>query len=371
MIIAINYIRFLKQAGHDYFYDYLVKTATFQTDHQFVFIGNRPVEADTLPVKNIVHVNAAPKANNRLMWKFWLDFTLPAIAGKHKADVLLHTDGVCSLRTKIAQCIFIHDLSVISHPAFFSKSVHSFFKKNMPAFLEKANTIFTGSDFLAKEIIQRYSKINTGKIQKLQLPIAELFRPVEWEEKESIKEKYADGKEYFFFNGEIHSRYRLVNLLKAFSFFKKRQKSNMQLIIASPMVPAKDSFMENLKTYKYRKEVSVLMDVPAKDLAKITAAAYAFVYPCLYDGLAVFPLQAMQCEVPVIAGISGAFNEIAGDAALYADPENFEDIAQKMMLVFKDESHRSELINGGRSIIQKRHEMIVEEQLWKTILRGK
>ncbi len=367
MIIAINYIKFLQQAGHDYFYDYLVKTATFQTAHQFIFIGNRPAVADAPPAKNIVRVNATPKANNRLAWKLWLDFTLPAIAGKHKADAILHTDGICSLRTKIAQHIFIRDLSFISYPAFFSKSVHSFFKKNMPAFLEKANTIFTGSDFLAKEIIQRYS-IDTGKIQPLQMPISELFRPVGWEEKESIKEKYADGKEYFFFNGEIHSRYSLVNLLKAFSFFKKRQKSNMQLIIASPMVPAKDSFMENLKTYKYRKEVSVLMDVPAKDLAKITAAAYAFVYPCLYDGLAVFPLQAMQCEVPVISGISGAFNEIAGDAALYADPENFEDIAQKMMLVFKDENHRSELIKGGKSIIQKRHEMIVAEQLWKTVL---
>jgi len=369
MIIAINSITFLKQAGHDYFYDYLLKTAISQTDHQFVFIGNGPVVDNRLPVKNIVYVNAAPKANNRLAWKFWLDFTLPAIARKHKADVLLHTNGVCSLRTTIIQYIFIYDLSVINFPVFFSKSEHSFFKKNMPAFLEKANTIFTGSDFHAKEIIQKFS-FEADKIQSLQLPISGLFQRVDWEEKESIKEQYADGKEYFLFSGAIHSRYNLVNLLKAFSFFKKRQKSNMQLIIASPMVPANDPFIENLKTYKYRKEVSVLMDLPDQGMAKITAAAYAFVYPCLYDGPAVFSLQAMQCGVPVIAGISGAFSEIAGDAALYVDPENFEDIAQKMMLVFKDENHRSELIKEGKLIMQKLNEKMAEGQLWNTILRG-
>jgi glycosyltransferase involved in cell wall biosynthesis len=244
-----------------------------------------------------------------------------------------------------------------------------FFKKNMHAFLHKADTIVTASDFLTKEIVQQYS-IDGAKISTFHLTAGDLYQPVGWKEKEAIREKYAEGKEYFLFSGEIHPRNNLVNLLKAFSFFKKRQKSNMQLIITAKTVSPNDPFIENFKTYKYRKEVHLLMDLPEKDLAKITAAAYAFVYPSIHAGMAIFPLQALQCEVPVIAGNTGALREIAGDGAvLYADPSNFEDIADKMMLVFKDETKRTELINRARLRIQKNSALRMDDILWKSILK--
>ena len=67
---------------------------------------------------------------------------------------------------------------------------------------------------------------------------------MDWEEKELIKEKYADGKAYFLFSGDINQRSNLINLLKAFSFFKKRQKSNMLLLIAGN---ADEAFKKELK----------------------------------------------------------------------------------------------------------------------------
>ena len=127
----------------------------------------------------------------------------------------------------------------------------------------------------------------------------------------------------------------------------------MQLIITAPVVSSDDAFMQNFNTYKYRKEVSILFDLSQTDLAKITAAAYAFVYPVVGDGTAIFPLQAMQCKVPVISTTDGALYTIAGDAALYANPDNFEDLANKMMLVFKDELTRSELISSADKMIEQ------------------
>ena len=359
MIIVINSTHFIPFAGGNFFDDYFANFAASKPQHQFIFIMPATPVEQLITSNNIIQVGSYPKAKNALMWKLWLNYTLPAIALKYNADVLIHTGGVCSLRTRLPQCLVISDLSFLHFPQFFQKKQLRFLKKNMPAFLNRARVIVTVSDFITKEIEQHYS-IDKQKIHTLSLMAGDLYQPIDWIEKEAVKEMYAEGKEYFLFSGDIHPRHHLVNLLKAFSFFKKRQKSNMQLIITAKAVSANDPFIENFKTYKYRKEVKVLLDLPEKDLAKITAAAYAFLYPCMYEGLAIFALQAMQCEVPVITSNTGALIETTGDAVLYVDPENFEDIADKMMLVFKDETKRTELIKKGKLIVEKNK----TDELW-------
>lgn len=368
MTVAINSTHIIKFAGDDFFYDYFVRVALSKAEHQFIFITPPSMGQQLIASQNIIHVVSAPVAGNPLMWKIWLDYTLPGIARKHKADIIINTGGICSLRTRIPQYLLIGDLSFLYFPYFFSKKEQYFFKKNMFAFLNKANTIITASDFIKKEILQQYA-VDGEKINTLHLIPRDHYKPAEWKEKEATKEKYAEGKEYFLFSGEIHPRNNLVNLLKAFSFFKKRQKSNMQLIITSSAVSANDPFIENFNKYKYREEVKLLLGLAEKDLAKITAAAYAFIYPALYEGMAIFSLQAMQCDVPVITGNAGALAEIAGDAALYADPANYEDIADKMMLVFKDETKRTELIRRGRLSVQKNNNGKMDDLWWKSITK--
>ncbi|MEP7106570.1 MAG: glycosyltransferase family 1 protein [Ferruginibacter sp.] len=367
MTIAINSTRFLKPTGNDFYYDYFIKIAASKPEHQFVFITPSRTGAKLITFQNTIHVISSPMANTPLMWKIWLDHTLPGIARRHKADIIFNTGGVCSLRTRLPQWLFISDLSILFIPAFFLRRQQHFLKKNMPAFLTRATTIVTASDFLSKEITRRYS-IEDGKINTIQLIASDHYQPAGWIEKESIKEQYAAGKEYFLFSGEIHPQNNLVNLLKAFSFFKKRQKSNMQLIITAGSVSANDPFIENLKTFKYRKEVNLLVNLPEEDLAKITAGAYAFLYPAMYEGTTLIALQAMQCEVPVISGNTGAIKEIAGDAVLLADPANFEDIADKMMQVFKDEANRTELVRRGILISQKYNKDSMDDQWWKSIM---
>jgi glycosyltransferase involved in cell wall biosynthesis len=368
MTIVINSTHFIKSAGNDFFYDYFLRIAALNPEHQFVFITPSAIDAKLIIFQNIISVISSPAANNSLMWKIWLDYTLPGIARKHKADIIINTRCSCSLRTRLPQWLFISDLSFLYFPQFFPKKLLYFLKKYMPAFLAKANTIVTASCYLTKEIMQRYS-IDGKKINAFQLIAGDQYQPIGWNEKEAIKEKYTGGKEYFLFSGEIHARNNLVNLLKAFSFFKKRQKTNMQLIITANAASANDPFFENFKTYKYREEVNILLDLPETWLAKITAAAYAFIYPAQHDGIAIFPLQAMQCEVPVITGNTGALNEIAGDAVLYVDPTDFEDIADKMMLVFKEETKRAELIKRGNGIVQKNKNAKMDGIFWESILK--
>ena len=106
------------------------------------------------------------------------------------------------------------------------------------------------------------------------------------------------------------------------------------------------------------------------DLVKITAAAYALVYPSLLEGFGVPVLEAMKCNVPVITSLGSSMEEIAKDAALYADAKNFEEIAGKMMLIYKDEKLRKELIEKGKIIAARYSWQRTAELLWQSILKA-
>jgi len=366
MTIAINLSNFIPVAGNDFFHSFFVNLAASKPEHQFIFITNDALAGQLNDTTNIVRIISSPKIHNPIFWKIWLDYTLPNIVRKYKTDLIIHTGTVCSLRTQLPQFLFICDLSFSMFPAFFKKQQQRFLKKNMPTFLDNAAGIVTASDFLTRELIDRFA-VDANKISRFQITPADDYEPANWYEKDLIKSRYTEDKEFFLFTGEIHPRNNLVNLLKAFTFFKNRQKSNMQLIILSQSVADDDPFLEIFNTYKYRKEVKILLDLPLAESAKITAAAYAFIYPTLYDSMPVFALQAMQCDVPVVTSNVGAMEEMTDNASLKTDPENFEDIAQKMMLIFKDETLRNKLVENGQPIIAQMRANKQNEQWWQII----
>ena len=141
----------------------------------------------------------------------------------------------------------------------------------------------------------------------------------------------------------------------------------MMLLIAGKM---DDRFLKELKTFKFRNEVRLLENLSKEELAGITASAYAMVHPVFYDAFAIAPLQAMQCEVPVVSSNSGALPELCGNAALYFDPENFKDMAEKMMLVFKDEAKAKELVKAGKIQAKLYHWDNTSGLLWQSVLKA-
>ena len=92
---------------------------------------------------------------------------------------------------------------------------------------------------------------------------------------------------------------------------------------------------EKLKSYKYKNEVNLLQNLSVEDLARVTAGAYAMIFPSVYEGFGLAVLEALQCEVPVITSANGSMSEIAADAALYADTVKPEEIAEQMNVFLK------------------------------------
>jgi glycosyltransferase involved in cell wall biosynthesis len=353
MVIAVN-TRFLIKDELTTYGNFIFETFSRITkshpQHTFIFIFDRPWHTSFLFSENVIPVATGPQAKHPAQWYIWYNIKIPGVLKRYKADVFISPDGFCSLATKIPQCLLIYDLAFLHDHASMNKSHFLFYKKFTPRFIKKSKIVFTVSEFTKAQITQQYP-LDADKIKVVYEGSNENFRPVSVEEREEVKTKYAGGNEYFIYTGEIGSNKNLVNLLKAFSAFKKRQKSNMQLLIAGKPGFKYDEFMEDLRLFRFKEEVKLLDHLLQQQLAKVTASAYAMVYP-LRLGFGTQVLQAIKSAVPVITSPRSAMAEICGDAALYADPENFRDIAIKMMLIFKDENLRKALIE--RAIINAR-----------------
>lgn len=349
MIIAVN-TRFLLSnnlEGYGYFLKETLSRMTREhPEHQFIFIFDRPYSQEFITSPNIKAVVAGPPARHPLLWKWWYDVRIPRVLKKYRADVFLSCDGFCSLTTNVPQVLVIHDLAFLHYPSFIHRSHLFFYKRYTPKFLKKAESIVTVSQFSRDDLVAHY-KTDPARINVVYNAARSSVKPLSWQQKQSVTHDHTSGKNYFLYVGAIHPRKNLVNLLKAFSIFKKRQKSDWKLVITGRAAWQSKAFMESLNSYKYREDLVVTGYVDDQQLAGLIGAAYAMVYPSLFEGFGMPVVESMQAGVPVITSENSAMQEVAGDAALYADPAGFEDIADKMMLLYKDESLHSKLAEKG------------------------
>jgi glycosyltransferase involved in cell wall biosynthesis len=91
------------------------------------------------------------------------------------------------------------------------------------------------------------------------------------------------------------------------------------------------------------------------------------VYPSHFEGFGIPVLEALQSAVPVLTSEKSSMQEIAEDAALYFDPLDINEIAEKMMLVYKDENLRTEMIKKGKLIAEKYKWPLTADLLWQSI----
>ena len=224
MRFVIN-TRFLipgKMEGYGYFIEEIfTRIAKNHPEHEFYFLFDRPVPLHYTFSPNVQTVVAGPQTRHPLLWYYWYNRTVPSVLKKLKADVFVSPDGFCSLRTKVPQCLVVHDLAFLHYPSFILKSHLLFYRKYTPGFLKKAKQVVSVSEFSKNDLVQNY-KIQPEKIKIVHNATHTLFQPVADEIREKVKADFAGGTEYFIYTGTIHPRKNLMNLLKAFSILDRK-----------------------------------------------------------------------------------------------------------------------------------------------------
>ncbi|MBW0179165.1 glycosyltransferase family 1 protein [Sediminibacterium sp.] len=354
MRIAINAI-FLQNNpmegyGH-YTAEVVQRMIEAHPEDDFLLVYDRSWDKDFINKPNVTHLLVTPAARHPLSFKYWYDIKASAAVKRWKADVWFQPYGFCSLTSSVPQVLMIHDLSFKHYPQYISWYQRLYYRWFTPSFIRKAKKLITVSDFSKNDIIKNY-RTPENKIAVIPGAARKGFIPLDWEEKLAVKNGYADGREYFLFVGGVHPRKNLLNLLKAFSHFKKWQHSNMKLLVAGRLAWQYDDLLEKMKTYKYRDDVVLLGYLPEAQLQKVVGAAYALVYPSWFEGFGLPILESMQAGVPVICSNTSSMPEVAGDAALLIDPASHDAIGKEMLALYRSEGIRNAFIEKGLQRVQ-------------------
>jgi len=316
-----------------------------EVEWHFVVSKDKPLsqEYKNLGLKNIHYLNLFPGG---LQWKFWYGYQLPNLLKKQNADFLITTGGAVA-NIQLPQMVWL-PTHILNEKA--GKRLFDFYKKKWDNTLKQAHWIIVCSEKTKMQWPAWKDKMVVAR------PVpSETYHPLSWAEKESIKVKYAAGKEYYLIRVQTWES-SLVNLLKSFSLFKKRLQSNMQLVFVKTVAGTEMDFLDKLASFKYRTDVHVLDKMEEVEYTKLLSAAYGLIDPYVQDEIGVDILNAFKAHVPVLATKEGYVEEIAGKAALYAGVDDVEQFANHMIALYKDEQLRQRQITQGETQLKNQAE---------------
>lgn len=372
MRIAVNTRLLLKDKleGIGWFTNETLKRMVINhPEHEFIFLFDRPWHPDFIFAPNVKPVRVRPQARHPFLYYLWSEWSLPFVLKKYKADLYFSPDHLGSLRIKIPTIITLHDLAYAHYPQFMDKMHLWHYRHYIPRHAQKAKRIIAVSEYTKSDIIKQL-KIEPEKIDVVYNGKHENYQPLSYEECEAVKVKYTQGEEYFLFTGALHPRKNIINLLKAFVKFKRRLRSSIKLVIVGRMAWQFDEIVAARNRMPFKEDVVWTGYMDVSELAKVTAAAYALVYPSLFEGFGIPILEAMACHVPVIVSDTSSMSEVAGAAGLLVNPQSVDDIAEKMMLIYKDEQLREKLIAAAMVQKEKFSWDLAAEKLWESLLKA-
>jgi len=316
-------------------------------EHQFIFLFDRPYAQEFVYADNVKPVVCFPPARHPFLYLAWFEMSIPWTLAKYRPDVFLSPDGYVSLSTDVPTLSVIHDINFHHRPQdlpFLDRTYYNFF---FPRFAQKAKRIATVSEYSRNDIIQSYD-IEQEKIDVVYNGANTNYQPISNEQKKKVKEKYSQNADYFVFVGTLHPRKNVAALLRAFDMFKKSSGSDIKLLIVGTKMFMNKEMETIYRSMTYANDVIFTGRLEIQDLQDVMAAAMALTFVPLFEGFGIPMVEAMYCDVPILASNTTSMPEVAGDAAIYANPFSVDSIAEGLAQIYFDNSLRNRLIERGR-----------------------
>lgn len=321
------------------------RMVTAHPEHQFFFFFDRKPSPEFLFADNVTPVVLCPQARHPVLWYMFFEWSTQRALKKHKIDLYLSPDGMMPLHPKVPTLTVIHDLNFEHADGNIKPSHQRYMRHYFPRFAANATRVATVSEYSKKDIAETYN-IPLEKIDVVYDGAHSNYRPHSDEEKEAIRARYTEGKPYTIFISTILKRKNLANLLKAFDLVKEEWKE-LKLVVVGSKVWWQDELAEAYDNMRHQADVIMPGHVEPADLSALLSASEMLVYPSYFEGFGIPILEAMYAETAVVASKTTSMPEVGGDAALYIDPHNPEDIAHAISEL-KNEEVRQQMIERGR-----------------------
>ncbi len=348
MRIAVN-TRFLlnrKMEGFGWYtYEIVKRLVEYHPEHEFIFFFDRPFDQKFVFGANVEPVVLTPQARHPILHYIWFEYSVRRALKKYKADIFLSPDGYLSLKTAIPQIAVIHDINFEHNPKDLPWLDGRYYRYFFPRFAKKATQVITVSEYSKQDIVSSYG-IDPNKVTAIWNGASDHFKVLEQEEKVKTRQKYAKGYPYFLFVGALHPRKNVARLVRAFIEFKKESTNDIKLLIVGTELWS--NALKNLDIPDaFKSDIFFTGHLQIDELAKVMGSAMALTFVPYFEGFGIPLVEAMKCGTPIIAGNKTSLPEVAGDAAIYCDPYEVDQIKAKMLELTSSEELRNKLSTNG------------------------
>lgn len=297
------------------------------------------------------HFNSFHNAQLRYINKkgvFWHKKTLSNIY-KNNLDIFISPTSyiIPALHNpkKLRVLMTVHDLIAFLYPKQHNKKAVLTEKLTLKRASRKAYKLLSVSENTKKDLIKQFN-LRDRDIAIIPNAASDAFGIIEPEKCKSLSNKYNLPKTFIFSVGTLEPRKNYPALLEAYAKIKPYH-SDVHLVIAGKKGWLSDSIFKTVDTLKLNDKVHFLGYVDERDLAILYNLAHLFVYPSLYEGFGIPPLEAMKCGCPVITSNTSSLPEVVGDAALCVNPHDPSAIADAIHNVLKNPTLLNSLIKKG------------------------
>ena len=346
-------------------YETLKRITQNHPEHQFFFVFDREWDNEFIFSSNVFPIKIGPQARHPLLWYCWFEHSIPSAIRKIEPDIFLSTDGFTTFKTRVKKITVFHDLAFEHYPNDISWLVRNYYKSFTPGYTQVSDRIATVSEYSKQDIIKTYN-VDETKIDVVDNGSSEYFKPIPDLEKDYVKNKYANGNEYFCFVGALQPRKNVANLFKAFDKFKTDNKSSIKLVVVGRKAWKSDEIFTTYNSMKYKEDVIFTDHLKHEEIASIYGASIGLVYVPYFEGFGIPIIEAQNCNCPVITSNVTSMPEVGGEGVILVNPFDVNEIADAIYSL-SDNDFRSQLIEKGINNSKRFSWDITAEKLWETI----
>ena len=291
--------------------------------------------------KNILHHDLAEELGVELVGNLtghlWEQFDLPRYLKKHGNPLLINLCNTAPLFYE-NKMVTLHDVAFERFPQTFSWKFRYAYQFAIPRIVKSSRKLLTDSSFSKNEISTVYG-VDKNKIEIVHCAVSGNFRFVESE----THEKYILAVSSLNYQKNFHALIQAYNLLK---------DKNIKLYLVGAINKnfADHKLVEDIES---NPNIKFMGRVDDDQLIQLYTNAQCFVYPSLYEGFGIPPLEAQACGCPCVVSNAASLPEVCADSVVYCDPFDVADMAKKIQLVIDDEALRKELRTKGFENIKR------------------
>lgn len=278
-----------------------------------------------------------------LLRRRWWTLGLPSYLKRNPAALFHGTNYEVPLRAQCPTVVTIHDLSLLLHSSTHEARAVRRARLLLPLMARRASRIITPSEQVRDEVCD-YLKMPRDKVFATPLAPRSGFTPMKAEEAAAVRKRLAIQDEFLLSVGTIEPRKNLAALLNAFAEVLRTSALSPQLVIAGKIGWKVDEVLAQARQSSMQDRVRFVGFISDEELRALYSSCRAFIYPSIYEGFGLPPLEAMACGAPVIASRVPSIKESVARIVSATDSRK---LAEVMVELLTDEQARRSLSERG------------------------